>query len=1016
MRKIVLPVFSFLLCLSPAFAQTDRATLTGTVTDAQGAVVRGARVTARTVASGVSYTAVTNSAGAYVINSLPVGEYTEEINGKGFQSVAFKPFSLQVGETRELNAKLSVAGVDTTVQVSTAEDDLNRVSTEIGGVVQGAQLSELPMNGRSFERLEATVPGAIDAAGSTQDQIRFAGLSQEDNGFHVDGVDASGINHQFQKLDLRLQMPVEAIAEFKASSAAYSADQGGSAGGQIEIVTKSGGDQFHGSVWEYLRNNVFDASPWNSKGLPELRLNNFGANLRGPIIRNKFFFFANWEAYRQILAQQTTGIVPSPAYRAAVIAKSPALANIVNSYVTAGTPTSDPNALSFTGTGRNPVHEDAGMARLDYRLSSKTTIFGRYGTDHFGTNAPNGIEVNGNGQLSSIFNTLTTPNAVIDVTHNFTPSLFTDLRFGYNRAEYSEGGDQALPYNVAVTGFSTLTTPPTDDRYDTAYSAVDDTTLVHGNNVFKAGLRVRRVQENKNTPKIPVITATYISQANFQTNIMDSYAYQGYANMTGQRQTEYGAYFMDTIRLKQNLTLTAGLRYDFWSVDHDVLSRGVVVDPGTCPSLVCPAGSAWYFPDRNNLAPRLSISWSPAIFHNKTVISGGGGIFYGQGQFGHLGGAVGNIPQRFTLLQTAVPGLSLPIDPYLGAAAFSASYSAQDRNRKDAAISEYTLSIQQQIATGTSVTVSYIGSVGANLWSNQVANGIDPSTSKRPYAGFSTFTYNRTQSSSTFNALEVGLHRSMRTGLLIASNYQLSHAINDGSTGGAEAISPQNQNCIRCERASGQFDMRHYFTSSAIWQVPVGRGRNFLGNANRAVDALIGGWQLAGVGSVRSGLPLNVTLSRAAGALPDQINNNQRPNLVPGASIYPSNRTPANWLNSAAFSVPDAGTWGNAGRNIARAPGHWQMDMAIQKRIPIWERVSTSFRVEAFNLFNVAQYGNPVVALSTSCSAAQQAKPGACPASSIVPGNFGLINSAFSTAPTGSGTPRQLELSLRIDY
>jgi hypothetical protein len=1007
MRNLVLTVLSFFVFLSPALAQTDRATLTGTVTDPRGAVVRGASVTAKAVASGLTYTVLTNSAGVYVISSLPVGDYTETIINPGFQTVEFRKFALQIGETRELNTALTMASVDTVVKVSTEEDDLNRVSSEVGGVIQGAQLNELPMNGRSFERLEATVPGAIDAAGSTQDQIRFAGLSQEDNGFHMDGVDASGINHQFEKLDMRLQIPVEAIAQFKASAAAYSADQGGSAGGQIEIVTKSGGDKFHGSAWEYVRNNLFDASPWGSKGAAKLRLNNFGANLGGPIIHDKLFFFANWEAYRQVLAQQVTGLVPTAIYRASAITKSPALATIINSYVSAGTPTADVNALSYTGTGRNPVQEDAGMARIDYKLSSRTNVFGRYSTDHFVTTAPNGIEVTPSGQLSSLFNTLTAPNAVIDVNHTFTPSIFTDLRFGYNRDEFSEGGDQSLPYNVAVTGLSTLTTPPTDDRFDTAYSVVDDTTFVNGNHVFKVGLRVRRIQEDKNTPKIPVITGTYLSETNFMNNQMDSYAYQGNSNMTGQRQTEYGAYVMDTIKLKQNLILSAGLRYDFWSVDHDVLGRGVVVDPGTCPNLVCPSGSAWYFPDHNNLAPRVSISWSPAMFHNRTVISGGGGMFYGEGQFGHLGAAVGNIPQRFTLLQTAVPGLSFPIAPYLGAASFSASYTAQDRNRHDAQISEWTVSVQQQLAAGTSMTASYIGSVGGNLWSNLIANGINPATGTRPFAGFSTFTWDRTQGSSAYNALELGVHRDLRTGLLVSANYQLSHAIDDDSVGGAEAITPQNQNCIPCERASSQFDMRHYFSSSAIWRLPVGRGHALLGNAGPVLNALIGGWQMAGVGSVRGGLPLNVTLSRSATALPDQINSNQRPNRVAGVSLYPANRTTHQWLNPAAYAVPANGAWGNAGRNLVRGPGHWQADMALQKSFAVWEKLSTSFRAEAFNIFNVAQYGTPAVALTSS---------GASNNLQIVPANFGLINSAFSTVPTGSGTPRQIELSVRLDF
>jgi hypothetical protein len=227
-------------------------------------------------------------------------------------AIAFYRYSHEILTATSLN-------VGTTVQVSATATDV-QTSAAIGGVIQGAQVQDLPMNGRSFERLESLVPGAIDDGGSTQDQIRFVGLSQEDNNFHMDGVDSGGINHQFEKVDLRLQIPVEAIAEFRASSAAYTADQGGSAGGQIEIVTKSGTNTFHSSMWEYLRNSTFDARPWGSASLPQLQLNNFGANLGGPVIKNKHFFFSNWEAYRQVLAQQVTGLVPTAGYRSAVIA------------------------------------------------------------------------------------------------------------------------------------------------------------------------------------------------------------------------------------------------------------------------------------------------------------------------------------------------------------------------------------------------------------------------------------------------------------------------------------------------------------------------------------------------------------------------------------------------------------------------------------------------------------------------------------------------------------------------
>ncbi|MFC5861831.1 TonB-dependent receptor domain-containing protein [Acidicapsa dinghuensis] len=1006
MRRVGLALLLLFLCHLPLVAQNDHAMLSGTVSDAKNHRIPAAEIEVKALATGLEYHAVSNSAGVYAVNALPIGDYTAVVIAPGFEKLEFEPFTLQVGENRVLNISMAVAKVNTVVQVA-AEDDLNRASTTVGGVIGGTQISELPMDGRSFERLESQVPGAIDDAGSTEDQIRFAGESQEDNNFQMDGIDAGGINHQFEKVDLRLQVPVEGIAEFRASSFAYSADQGGAAGGQVQLVTKSGTSEFHGSVWEYLRNSDMDATTWNSTGHPQLQLNNFGANFGGPAIKNKVFFFANWGAYRQRLAQQVTGLAPTAAYRSAAIAVSPALAPIINSFVSGGVPTTDPNALSFSGSGSNPVEENAGMARVDYKISDHTSVFARYATDHYNYTSPNGIEVNSNGQLSTQFNSLTSPNVVLDATHTFSPTIFTDARVGVNRDEYHEGGDQVLTTNFSVTGFSTLSTPAADDRFDTSINFVDDTTFVKGRNVIKTGGLVRRVQEDKNTPKIPVITATYIGESQFENNQMDSYAYQGFSNMTGQRQTEYGVYAMDTIRIKQNLMVNAGIRYDYWTVDHDVLGRGVVVDPNTCPSLVCPAKSSWYFPDYTNVGPRLAMTWSPEFMHNKMVISAGGGIFYGQGQFGHLGSAVGNIPQNYTLLETSIPALSYPVTPYLGAAAYSASYTGQNRNRQNFAVDEWTLGIQQEIARETTATVTYIGSSGSHLWSNTIANGVNPATGTRPFAGFSTFTEEASQSHSSFNALEAGIHRNLRTGLMLAANYQWSHAIDDDSVGGAEATTPQNQACLSCDRASSVYDMRHYFTSSAIWQIPVGRNHAVLGSAGPVMNAIVGGWELSGVGTSRAGLPLNITISRSASALPDQINSNQRPNIVLGTSIYPTHRTPQNWLNYEAFSVPANKTWGDEGANIANAPGHWQMDTALRKQFQLGERMSTTFRAEAFNVFNVAQYGNPVVKLTTQTVGGQL---------QVAPGTFGLINSAFNTNPTGSGTPRQLELSLRLDF
>jgi hypothetical protein len=340
--------------------------------------------------------------------------------------------------------------------------------------------------------------------------------------------------------------------------------------------------------------------------------------------------------------------------------------------------------------------------------------------------------------------------------------------------------------------------------------------------------------------------------------------------------------------------------------------------------------------------------------------------------------------------------LSYPITPFLGAAVYNVSYTAQDRNRQNMAVNEWSLTVQHELMKDTTVQASYLGSEGAHLWTNSIVNSVNPTTGLRPYKGFAAIPYFRTDGVSNFNALELGLRRNVSSGLMFTANYQWSHAIDDGAVGGAEASTPENINCRSCERASSTFDMRHYFTSSAIWQVPVGKGQRFLNNASAVTNALLGGWQLAGVGTVRSGLPLNVTISRAATAVPDQNNGNQRPNVVPGQSLYPDNQSLSSWLNAAVFSIPANGVWGNAGRNLVRAPGHWQMDVALSKRLAAWERLAVSFRAEAFNVLNVAQYGKPAVNFSNS--------------------TYGLINSAFSTSPTGTGTPREIELSLRLDF
>ncbi|ADV83029.1 TonB-dependent receptor [Terriglobus saanensis] len=989
MKKLLLLL---LLASMPLFGQTDRATITGTVTDTTGGRVPSVEITLVSKATGISRLAKTNSEGVFTISSLAVGTYKATFRADNFATQEVEEIRLDVGQTYTLPVKLGVTKVETAIDVSAGVTGLDQSSAEIGGVVHGSQAQDLPLNGRNYVSLVALVPGAIDSGTGTQDQVRFAGLSAEDNSWHLDGIDNSGINHQYQKVAIRLQPSTEAIAEFRANSAVYSADQGGTPGGQIELVSRSGSNGFHASAWEFLRNTYFDATPWGTVGtFPTLHLNNFGANLGGPVLKDKLFFFVNWESLRQVQNLSLTGTVPSASFRAAVLAKSPALAPILNAYpVGTVTIAGNANAVSWYGSGPSTDREDSGLARVDYHVNNRTDAFVRYSTDHYAVQTP--ADLTGQG-----FTTLTTPNIVIGAQTAFSSTFMNNVRFGFNRAEFTQGETNTLPYSVVVTGaFTKLDDATGSVRYDNSFTFVDDATLVRGRSTIKAGVTVRRIQENKSSPSVPDEIYTFASTTNFQNNLMDSDSYAGTVPLTGQRMTESFGYIQDQFQLSPQLTINAGMRYEYFGVDHEVQGRGIIVDPLNCSAVVCPAGSEWYHPNLLDFSPRLSVAYSPAALRGKSVLRAGYGIYYGDGQFGNLGTPVGNLATKYSITQQQAPGLSFPVTPYLGAAANSFAPSGSPINRKDTAVEEWTLSFQSEVAKQTVAQIAYFGTHASHVFSDVTLNGIDPTTGKRPFAGYSTIDYRGSSNDANTQAFQAGLRRDFASGLLISANYELSHSLDNGGIGGGEADIPQDYNCHRCEYSSSDQDMRHYFSASTIWKLPVGRGHTFLGNASHLEEFFLGGWQASGIGTARSGLPINVTISRSTSALPDQLNKNQRPNLVPGVSVYAAHKTPTSWLNPAAFSAPLAGVHGNAGRNIARAPGLWQFDTSLQKRFPVTERVGVSFRAEAFNLFNVAHYGTPASVFAGS--------------------NFGVVTTPFSTNAVGTGTPRELQFMLRADF
>jgi hypothetical protein len=588
------------------------------------------------------------------------------------------------------------------------------------------------------------------------------------------------------------------------------------------------------------------------------------------------------------------------------------------------------------------------------------------------------------------------------VQHSFSPTILNDARIGFNRDNYVDVGDGKTPYSVSITGFAGYSLGDHSSRIDNSYSFVDNATFSHGRHTIKAGVEIRRMQENKLHPN-SAQSLSYLKEADFINNVLDSYSYSAPGVETQGRKNPYYGYILDEFKLRPNLTLNAGLRYEYYGVDYDKNNIGLVFDPYTCGLQYCPPGTSFYFPNKHDFGPRVSIAWAPEALHGKTAIRAGGGIFYSDGQFGGLYAAQTNIGQNFSLTQKNIPGLTFPVIPFLGAAAVNVSYSGKDRHRKDIAVDEWNFSIQQEVARDTILQVGYLGTKGSHLFrKGLLLNGIDPVTGKRPYASLTTSTIGWTvnDANSNLQALQVSLRRNLRTGLLISANYQWAHGISDGSNGGGESDTPENMNCRSCERGNTDFDIRHNFTTSAIWILPVGKGHQLMGNAPPLMNALLGGWQLSGIGTARTGLPLNVTLSRSASALPDGINGGQRPDVVPGQSLYPTNQTPTLWLNPFAFTTPANGAWGNAGRNIVNGPGIWQADVSLEKRFPVRERVALSVRADVFNVFNRAQIGNPNVKWTDPTQGT----------------TFGAITTPYTTSAIGTGTPRQMQFMLRLSF
>ena len=777
---IFLIVLLMLIPAASAVAQVDRAVLEGTVTDPTGAVMRGARVQVLAVDSGISEEQQANSNGYYRFPGLAVGRYTVTVTSPKFTTKVIDEVALQVGQTRTLNIQLQVGAVAEKVEVDASAEPAERSSAEASTVIDTTQIANLPNNGRDWTSFTLLAPFAQDDGGGDQRTIRFAGRARDDNNFQFDGVDAGGIQEQAQKSQTRLQISQDAVEEYRVNSALYDAEYGTQAGGQIDVVTKSGTNDWHGTVFGYIRNSIFDARNFNdfdlngNPAVPPFRMGQYGMTVGGPIKKNKTFFFLSYEGLRQLQSTTQQFTIPSGVccsdlpggagltFQQLVLNTSPQMCGIMQAYpwrASVGAingcsarfvypdgafqTTSDANADLLTAATPTTIHEDTWLVRIDHRISQKTLLYGRAQRDISLVNAPNGSSL-----PADKLQTINHPaNYLVALQQTFTPNVFNEVKGYINRAPFHNPQSSALTFAVNAADFVGLNDNTADIEVGTTFGVIDNLTWTHGRHAFKTGMEIRRVRLNQGQTADNVLS--FGSETDMTTATLSGISFIAPWCCHGLRRTFYMPYFQDEWKITPTLTFTAGLRWEYYGVAHEATNRTTVFDlnqfhgvclgsrsintlpvpPGSGPvnTAPCPKDPALYDPNYKNIDPRVALAWAPGALNGKTVFRAGFGIYHGAAQNDDLNAGLESDTFRVKVNQSvALSPAFEQTTPDLSSvtAQKQASHprALQREDRRDLYAETWGLTVEHELPQNFQFSVQYLGSRGVRLFSRGGVN------------------------------------------------------------------------------------------------------------------------------------------------------------------------------------------------------------------------------------------------------------------------------------------------------
>lgn len=995
----------------------DDAAIRGTLSDTTGSAIAGGAVKIKNLETGSLRTLTTDESGRYEAPALAVGAYEVSAEKAGFQPARAK-VTLVLGQRATVDLELAVAELQQNVQVQETAISADVTTTETSGLVGERQVKDLPLNGRSYDQLVTLNPGVVNytsqragGIGTSNSVVgnmfSASGRRPQENLYLLNGVEytgASEINNTPGGASGQL-LGVDAVREFSVLKDDYGAEYGKRPGAQINIVTASGSNGVHGSVYEFLRNSTLDARNFFDYGaIPQFQRNVFGSSLGGPIQKDKAFLFVNYEGFRQNLGLSDVTLVPDATSRAtAVAAIRPLLAlwpvaNGPELATSAGAPSGI--AEAFTNPVQH-VREDFATARFDETLSNKDSFAAVYTADDSTAHSPTSNPFT----VDDIF--LREQVVSLSETHIFSASVLNRATFGFSRGGFyfNSGTTVNLPSwvnagqpvgAVVVGGGTTLNGASQISNGGTnagsnlrtarnLFTAEDHLTLTHGNHLLDFGVWFQRLQSNDNLVQDQYGQISFSSLQTFiQQGIVSTYTYAPSYTPLGWRSSEGAFYAEDAVKLKPSLELRIGFRGEFTNGWNEAYGRasnylyspaGVILSPPAVGSSALAVNNAKFLP-----APRLSLAWAP-FASKKTVIRAGVGVYYAL--LDNLSYRLDQNPPYNTVFAVKnIPFSSIaPGNTYAGAKIIP---SGVQPNLETPTVESYTFKIEQQIAPNTILSLGYIGSHGyhelLSLDTNLPVPTICPASpcpTGYPAGGFyfpanaplaNNAVWNTTdwfsEGVSSYNGLEIDLNHRIARGLQFRGVYTFAKALDDGdnmntsvATNSPAFVSNPFQPRFDYGRAS--FDIRHSAVINATYDLPFGRS---VLRTRTWLARLIEDWQISGIETIQSGLPFTPQLSYNPSNDGD-TRNPVRPSWNPVFNGPLILGFPGKYFNPNAFVQPLPGTYGNVGRNVLQGPGLAQMDLSLAKRFALSERFNLQFRAESFNLLNRANLNapNPVV-------------------------------------------------------